>query len=75
MRQWNRYYINYYTTETNNHAQNAKDSTQITIIISIVSIAIVGLIVAPMLSRIQDMQYRALNLFIDLPYDKINEIF
>eukprot|EP00347_Sterkiella_histriomuscorum_P006361 403353053 len=48
------------------HAEQSALSTQTTIIISICSILIVGIIVTPLLTRIVDRQYIALKFFISV---------
>lgn len=74
MREFNRKYINDYTLETKEHAENSKTQTETTIIISIVSIVLIGLIVAPILAKIYDRQYIAVGFFINLNQEVVQEI-
>ncbi|CDW83114.1 UNKNOWN [Stylonychia lemnae] len=66
--------IEYYSRDIKDHSEESKASTETTIIISVCSILFVGLIVTPLLSRIVDRQYQALQFFLLIDQIQIDNL-
>lgn len=57
----------FYATEARAHANANITTTLLTILVSIVSIIVIGLVLSPMLSLAETRRYKALHYFIKLP--------
>lgn len=64
----------YYGRESENHAEQNISSTQITAIISIIVIVIIGLIIAPILTTAEIRKYKALLYFLKIPREKFIDL-
>lgn len=56
----------FYRTETEEHALSVAKTTQMTIIISIASIALVVILISPIISRIEQRKYMGLKFFLNV---------
>ncbi|CDW71672.1 UNKNOWN [Stylonychia lemnae] len=63
-----------YNEEVENYANDTIFQTEITIILSIIIIAIVFLVVTPIISVIQDRQYQAVAFFLLVPKNQIDKL-
>lgn len=60
-----------YLNITKQSIQDNKNRFIMTIIVSISSIVLIGILVAPMLSKISERQYTSISFFLDLPLTEI----
>jgi len=59
----------YFREETTDHALSVAQKTQITIIISIVSIVLVTMIISPIICRIEERKYLGLKFFLSVEHN------
>jgi hypothetical protein len=64
----------YYREETTEHALSVAEKTQITIIVSIVSIVIVTVIISPIICRIEERKYLGLKFFLSVEHEHLAEL-
>ena len=64
----------YYREETTEHAVSVAEKTQITIIVSIVSIVIVTVIISPVICRIEERKYLGLKFFLSVEHEHLAEL-
>ena len=67
-------YADYYTADIKNYSEDSIMQTKITILISISTIVLVFAIVTPLLSMIQDRQYKSIGFFLPISKDNIQKL-
>ena len=60
-----------YARESENHAEQNINSTKVTTIISVITILIVGSIIAPIFTKAEIRKYKALLYFLKIPKETI----
>jgi hypothetical protein len=60
-----------YREETTDHALSVAGKTQITIIVSIVSIVLVTLFISPIICRIEERKYLGLKFFLSVEHSHL----
>ena len=63
-----------YSRESENHANESKNTILITAVASIGSILVIGLIISPMLTKAETRRFTALEFFLRIPQDKVREM-
>lgn len=63
-----------FSKESEEHAEQNITSTKVTAIISVVVIIIIGLVIAPILTRAEIRKYKALLYFLKVPKEKFADM-
>lgn len=64
----------YYARESEYHAEQNITSTKVTAIVSIICIVIIGLIIAPILTKAEIRKYKALLYFLKIPKERFQDL-
>jgi len=64
----------FFAKESADHAEQNITSTKVTAIISIVVIVMIGLVIAPILTKAEIRKYKALLYFLKVPKDKYRDM-
>ena len=64
----------YYSRESENHAEQNITQTKVTAIVSIVVIVVVSLIIAPILTQAEIRKFKALLYFLKIPKERLRDL-
>lgn len=63
-----------YITDTENQVESSKKASWIISVVSVAAIIIVGVILAPLISKISQRQYKAVEFYCELKPEDVHEL-